>query len=153
MAQRLLERTVCSVQFLVVELIHSDGLALLGAETSLKRFWKTVDIANVGDGLAVTLDNRPLKTPSGNRLQLPQNKCILAMLVATEWETQDKILKTHALPMVSVSACWTAFTNVSNQTSLVSRAIDAMRDESTRAQAREALLKYLDTDTIWYVFV
>jgi len=26
-----------------------------------------------------------------------------------------------------------------------------MRDESTRAQVREALLKYLDTDTIWYV--
>ena len=26
-----------------------------------------------------------------------------------------------------------------------------MHDESTRAQVREALLKYLDTDTIWYV--
>ena len=25
-----------------------------------------------------------------------------------------------------------------------------MHDESTRAQVREALLKYLDTDTIWY---
>jgi ATP synthase F1 complex assembly factor 2 len=28
-----------------------------------------------------------------------------------------------------------------------------MHDESTRAQVREALLKYLDTDTIWYAFI
>jgi len=55
-------------------------------------------------------------------------------LVATEWENQDKLLKTHALPM----------------TSLVSRAIDAMHDEPTRAQVREALLKYLYTDTICF---
>ena len=71
-----------------------------------------MDIAKVGNGLAVTLDNRPLKTPSGNKLQLPQNKRILAMLVATEWENQDKILKTHALPMVSVPACRATFINV-----------------------------------------
>lgn len=37
------------------------------------------------------------------------------------------------------------------QTSLASRAIDAMADEPTRAEVREALLNYLDTDTIWCV--
>lgn len=112
-----------------------DGPTITGtnrAETSLKRFWKTVDVNKVDTGLAVTLDNRALKTPSGNKLRLPLNKRILAALVATEWENQDKILKTHVLPL----------------TSLVSRAIDAMHDEPTRAQVREALLKYLDTDTI-----
>jgi len=67
-----------------------------------------VDVERVENGLVVTLDNRPLKTPSGNKLHLPQNKRVLATVVATEWENQDKILKTHALPMVSVPVCRTA---------------------------------------------
>lgn len=37
------------------------------------------------------------------------------------------------------------------KTSLTARAIDAMDDEPQRATVREALLKYFDTDTIWYV--
>jgi chaperone required for assembly of F1-ATPase len=102
MAQRSLEQTVCSVPFLVDKLIETAD-ELVGAETSLKRFWKNVDITQVENGLMVALDNRPLKTPSGNKLQLPQNKRMLAVLVATEWENQDKVLKTHALPMVGVS--------------------------------------------------
>ena len=68
-----------------------------------------MDVAKVENGLAVTLDNRPLKTPSGNKLHLPHNKRILATLVATEWENQDKILKTHALPVVSMPAGQTTF--------------------------------------------
>ena len=67
-----------------------------------------MDVAKVENELAVTLDNRPLKTPSGNKLHLPQTKRILAMLVATEWENQDKILKPHALPVVSAPAYQTA---------------------------------------------
>jgi ATP synthase mitochondrial F1 complex assembly factor 2 len=39
------------------------------------------------------------------------------------------------------------------KTSLVSRAIDAMQEEASRAQVRASLLKYLNTDTIWYVFI
>lgn len=69
-----------------------------------------MDVAQVENGFAVTLDDRPLKTPSGNKLHLPRNKRTLATLVATEWENQDKILKTHALPMVIVSStCQTTF--------------------------------------------
>lgn len=66
-----------------------------------------MDVAKVENGFVVTLDNRPLKTPSGNKLHLPQTKRILATLVATEWENQDKILKTHTLPVVSVLVCQT----------------------------------------------
>ena len=73
-----------------------------------------MDVAKVETGFAVTLDNRPLKTPSGNKLHLPQNKRILATLVATEWENQDKILKTHALPMVSVLAMSNNFSSPDN---------------------------------------
>jgi ATP synthase F1 complex assembly factor 2 len=40
--------------------------------------------------------------------------------------------------------------NIQDQTSLAARAIDAMNDVATRKDVRIALLKYLDTDTIWY---
>lgn len=71
-----------------------------GAEATLKRFWKTVGIDKKGNDFTVTLDNRPLKTPDGNTLLLPENKGVLATLVAHEWETQETLLKPHALPMV-----------------------------------------------------
>jgi ATP synthase mitochondrial F1 complex assembly factor 2 len=35
------------------------------------------------------------------------------------------------------------------ETSITSRAIDALVNENSRVEVREALLKYLDTDTIW----
>ncbi|KAF4576450.1 ATP synthase complex assembly protein atp12 [Pleurotus pulmonarius] len=104
------------------------------AEATLKRFWKTVGIDKHGDSLAVTLDKRALKTPSGNTLLLPQNKRLVATLIAGEWDSQETMLKPHALPM----------------TSIASRALDAMSDEKTRHDVRDALLNYLDTDTICF---
>ncbi|KAG9226434.1 hypothetical protein CCMSSC00406_0003313 [Pleurotus cornucopiae] len=104
------------------------------AEATLKRFWKTVGIDTHGDSLAVTLDKRALKTPSGNKMLLPQNKRLVATLIAGEWDSQETMLKPHALPM----------------TSIASRALDAMSDEKTRHDVRDALLNYLDTDTICF---
>ncbi|THH08199.1 hypothetical protein EW145_g2863 [Phellinidium pouzarii] len=106
------------------------------AEATFKRFWKTVDIESRSDGLAVTLDRRTLKTPSGNPLVIPLEKRLAATVIATEWENQEKekVLKAHALPM----------------TSLASRVIDAAREETTRSEIRTNLLKYLDTDTICF---
>ncbi len=48
----------------------------------------------------VTLDKRPLKTPSGKRLIVPPEKRLVAALIASEWENQKTLLKPHALPMV-----------------------------------------------------
>jgi len=67
-------------------------------------------------------------------LLVPPHKSLIATLVAAEWENQETLLKHHALPM----------------TSLASRAIDAMVSETTRAEVRQALLEYLDTDTICF---
>jgi len=100
----------------------------------MKRFWKTVGVEKQGDAFTVTLDKRPLKTPTGNTLLLPQSKALLATLIAHEWETQETLLKPHALPV----------------TSLASRAIDALGEEQTRAEVRASLLDYLDTDTICF---
>ncbi|KAF5391273.1 hypothetical protein D9757_001963 [Collybiopsis confluens] len=104
------------------------------AETTMKRFWTTVGIENRKDGVAITLDKRALKTPSGNVLLLPHNKRLAATLVAAEWENQNVVLKPHALPM----------------TSLVSRAIDFFAEPNSRVDARRSLLEYLDTDTICF---
>ncbi|KIK59833.1 hypothetical protein GYMLUDRAFT_44300 [Collybiopsis luxurians FD-317 M1] len=104
------------------------------AETTMKRFWKTVGIENRNNGIAVTLDKRALKTPSGNTLLLPHNKRLVATLIASEWENQKTVLKPHALPM----------------TSLASRAIDFFVEPDSRENVRQTLLEYLDTDTICF---
>ncbi|KAF8631433.1 hypothetical protein AX17_005110 [Amanita inopinata Kibby_2008] len=104
------------------------------AEATMKRFWKDVGIERRGDFYAITLDRRPLKTPSGNQLLLPQNKTLVTALIAAEWDHQKKMIKPHALPM----------------TSLAARAIDAFTDGRTRAEIQSSLLKYLDTDTICF---
>ncbi|EGN95452.1 hypothetical protein SERLA73DRAFT_186464 [Serpula lacrymans var. lacrymans S7.3] len=104
------------------------------AEATLKRFWKHVGLEKRDNSFAVTLDKRAIKTPSGNTLLLPENKRLLATLIADEWENQERLLQPHALPM----------------TSLASRAIDAMGDDKTRSEVRAALLTYLDTDTICF---
>jgi len=100
----------------------------------MKRFWKEVTVGRRDDSYTVLLDHRVLKTPSGNPLLVPSEKSLVATLVAAEWESQETLLKHHALPM----------------TALTSRAIDAMVNETTRTEVRQALLEYLDTDTICF---
>ena len=52
------------------------------------------------DSLLVTLDGRPLKTPSGKPLGLPPSKRKLAALVANEREIRETMIKPHNLPLV-----------------------------------------------------
>lgn len=86
----------------------------------------------------MTLDGRPLRTPSGARLAIPADRKILAMLIANEWENQNQVLKVPGLPM----------------TSLASRALDGFhfpKDHDSDVNVREGvvneLFRYLDTDT------
>lgn len=105
------------------------------AEVSGKRFWETAGIKDVGDRIAVTLDNRVLKTPAGNPLTLPKDQRHLALLIAGEWHGQKALLKSHSLPM----------------TSLVARAIDGFIGNSEgREETLNRLVKFLDTDSICY---
>lgn len=60
-----------------------------------------MNFLSIKDGIAVTLDRRALKTPSGNTLLIPHDKRLVAALIANEWENQDKVIKAHALPVVS----------------------------------------------------
>ncbi|KAF8061575.1 ATP12-domain-containing protein [Lyophyllum atratum] len=104
------------------------------AEATMRRFWDEVGVEKRGSALTVTLDGRALKTPSGKVLTLPENKSLFASLIAAEWDHQETLLKPHALPA----------------TSIASRAIDNLSEEATRIEVQEAVLKYIDSDTICF---
>ncbi|KAG6841687.1 hypothetical protein C0991_008325 [Blastosporella zonata] len=104
------------------------------AEATMHRFWNDVGLEKRGTTYTITLDGRALKTPSGKVLALPESKSLLASLVAAEWDHQETLLKPHALPA----------------TSIASRAIDGLMEQETRSEVQEALLKYLDTDTVCF---
>jgi len=105
------------------------------AERTMRRFWKTVNIQRNPDGtIAVHLDKRPIRTPSGKHIFLPGNKLPVAALMAHEWENQDVLLKPHSLPM----------------TSLTARAIDGLSDSATRRDVISGLLNFIDTDTVLF---
>ena len=92
----------------------------------------------------VTLDNRNLRTPSGVKLVVPKNRKLLAILIANEWDNQDEVLKQHALAMVR----W-RLGRTDPETSLASRAVDGTSNPKLRQGVVDALMPYLETDTIW----
>ncbi len=104
------------------------------AEATLKRFWKAVDIESSDAGFHVTLDSRPLKTPSSNTITIPSNRFILATLIAAEWsQVSSASIRQHQLPL----------------TSLAARAIDHLDNHhKDRYTTIASLLRYLDTDAV-----
>lgn len=125
------------------------------AERTLKRFWKDVTLSqDSADGSwSVLLDKRILKTPSGKKLALPAEKRAAALVIAHEWDSQNKLLKPHSLPMVRShlrnSMRSKEAESLASQTSLASRALDGLSDAPTRTQVIEVMNRYLHTDTVW----
>ncbi|KAF9186977.1 ATP synthase complex assembly protein atp12 [Haplosporangium sp. Z 767] len=130
---RIASPSKCTARFFHMNAPLKDQMSR--AEVSGKRFWETAGIKEVGDRIAVTLDNRVLKTPAGNQLTLPKDQKHLALMIAGEWHGQKALLKSHSLPM----------------TSLVARAIDGfIGNEQGRTETLNRLIKFLDTDSICY---
>lgn len=109
------------------------------AEKTRQRFWKSVDVVFIegppAPHLVVQLDGRSLKTPGGAILAIPPDRPLLASLIAREWAEQERLIRTHSLSM----------------TSLAARAIDGLETQWQRDEVCDELIKYLDTETIWYV--
>lgn len=80
------------------------------------------------------MDGRKLKTPLGNALNVKSYP--LALMVASEWHTQEKTLKAASLPI----------------TSLVARAQECFASEQERKDVINQMVKYFDTDTICYFY-
>ncbi len=63
----------------------------------MKRFYKDVATAASGDGFAILLDKRPIKTPARAALILPN--AVLAEAVAEEWRAQGEEIDPASMAM------------------------------------------------------
>ena len=66
------------------------------------RFYKTVNVAPRGVGFEILLDGKPVKTPAGAPLALPN--AVLASAVAEEWRTQGQNLRPETMFLTKLSA-------------------------------------------------
>jgi chaperone required for assembly of F1-ATPase len=94
----------------------------------IRRFYKETGVTQAKDGFGVRLDQRSLKTRSGQVFLTPTRA--LAEACATEWDAQDKLIAPLTMPM-------TRFVNV---------AIDVTREK--RADLIEHVVKYVGTDLL-----
>lgn len=96
----------------------------------MKRFWNAVTVEEAGDGYAIRLDSRPLRTPAKAPCLLPTRA--LADAVAAEWAAQEGAVNPAAMPL----------------TRAANTAIDRVARE--REAVADSLAAYGDTDLICY---
>lgn len=97
-----------------------------------KRFYSRVDVSEMptGEGFAVVLDGRPLRTPAKHPLAAPQRA--IAEAIAAEWNAQTDVIDPASMPL----------------TRLANSIIDGVA-EQMQAVAEE-IVKYLGTDLLFY---
>ena len=95
-----------------------------------KRFYTQVGVGEVDDGFAVTLDGKPIRTPSGHRVVVPSRE--IAEAVAAEWADQKETLDPMAMPL----------TRLAN--SVIEGVVDRVEAVS------DDLAKYLHSDLLFY---
>lgn len=96
----------------------------------MRRFWSEVAVAPDGDGHAIHLDNRPLRTPARAPLLLPT--AALAQAIAAEWAEAADQFDPRAMPL----------------TGLANAAIDLVAAD-TQAFA-DRLASYAESDLLCY---
>ncbi|WP_162914343.1 ATP12 family chaperone protein [Taklimakanibacter lacteus] len=99
-------------------------------EAPARRFYKTVAIAGTSPPYAVTLDQRSLRTPLKQALDLPTRP--LAEAVAAEWEAQAEKIDPQSMPF----------------TKLVNTALD--RVASDRARIIREIVQFAGSDLVCY---
>jgi chaperone required for assembly of F1-ATPase len=95
-----------------------------------KRFYASAVVAEADGGFAVTLDGKPIRTPSGRQVVVPARE--IADAVASEWNAQGEIIEPLTMPM----------TRLAN--SVIQGVIDRVE-----AVADDAA-KYLGSDLLFY---
>jgi chaperone required for assembly of F1-ATPase len=63
----------------------------------VKRFYKSVAIANFANGWRILLDSKPIRTPAKSFLVVPT--VALAQALAGEWDAQIGTVNPHAMPL------------------------------------------------------
>jgi chaperone required for assembly of F1-ATPase len=95
-----------------------------------KRFYANAVVAEIADGFAVTLDGKPIRTPSGRQVVAPNRE--IADAIAAEWQAQQELIDPSTMPM-------TRFAN-SVITAVVDR-VEAVTDD---------IAKYFQSDLLFY---
>ena len=95
-----------------------------------KRFYKECAVGESDDGFTVTLDGKPIKTPSGRVVVVPVRS--LAATIAAEWNAQSEIIDPLTMPA-------TRFAN-----SVVQGVID------NAAAVTDDVAKYFGSDLLFY---
>jgi chaperone required for assembly of F1-ATPase len=95
-----------------------------------KRFYTEVGLVEAAGGFVVTLDGKPIRTPSGRRVVIPAKE--LADAAAAEWADQKETLDPMTMPL----------TRLAN--SVIEGVIDRVPDVS------DDLAKYFQSDLLFY---
>jgi chaperone required for assembly of F1-ATPase len=95
-----------------------------------KRFYTGAGVAEVDGGFAVTLDGKPIRTPSGRQVTAPRRE--IADAIAAEWNAQGEMINPLSMPL-------TRFAN--SVVEAVADRLDAVADD---------VAKYLGTDLLFY---
>jgi chaperone required for assembly of F1-ATPase len=95
-----------------------------------KRFYKEAAVAEVESGFTITLDGKPIKTPSGRIVTVPVRA--IADAIAAEWRAQEDTIDPLTMPL-------TRFAN-----SVVESVVDRV------TLVRDDVAKYLHSDLVFY---
>lgn len=95
-----------------------------------KRFYSRAGVVEGPHGFAVTLDDKPVRTPSGRALAAPTRE--IADAIAAEWETQREFIDPLTMP-------FTRFAN--SVVDAVVERVEAVADD---------VAKYLGSDLLFY---
>ena len=95
-----------------------------------KKFYQSADVAEADNAFTIELDGRPVKTPAGKPLAVPNKD--LAQAMADEWQAQGENIEPHSMPV----------------TGLVNTALD--RTGTERPAMTEAVLRFAETDLLCY---
>jgi chaperone required for assembly of F1-ATPase len=93
-----------------------------------KRFYKGAGVTETADGFAITLDAKPIRTPSGAPLVAPARE--IADAIAGEWDAQQEVINPLTMPL----------TRFANSIAAIDR-VDAVADD---------IAKYLGSDLLFY---
>ncbi|KAM9919127.1 hypothetical protein OXX59_008162 [Metschnikowia pulcherrima] len=116
-------------------------------EKTLSKFWNDVSARHIPEKSAyeICLDDKPLKTPLGNRLAIPEQKRQLAHLVSHEWDSlADLKIKPNSLPLTSMVSRAVDLDHVHNAESVDLNLVSKIGDLQ---DIKLNMLRYLDTDT------
>jgi chaperone required for assembly of F1-ATPase len=95
-----------------------------------KRFYAHAGVAEAPDGFAITLDDKPIRTPSGRPLVAPARD--IADAIAAEWEAQQEFIDPLTMPLTRLA---------NSVVDAVVERVDAVTDD---------IAKYLGSDLLFY---